>query len=227
MNMKLLKVFISLIFLSACSFVYASSIKGVSLSPTRVIVFDEKVSSIKFNNNTTKELLLRAWISEYDKNERNKSFVITPPLYRIDKNGSMQFRIENIDNHLPQDRESVFHINILAIPPKGDGNMQVAINSRVKLFYRPALIAKDYDAEKLGASLVVNKKGNVIRIINNTPFNITLDHVKVDDKPITTVNDFMVKANSTLNIPVKYASKISYTTINDYGGNTTVIEKRL
>ncbi|PJI52023.1 molecular chaperone EcpD, partial [Methylobacterium radiotolerans] len=42
---------------------------------------------------------------------------------------------------MPQDKESVFWLNVLEIPPKDKANqnlLQMAFRSRIKLFYRPA-----------------------------------------------------------------------------------------
>jgi chaperone protein EcpD len=45
---------------------------------------------------------------------------------------------------VPQDRESVFWLNVLEIPPKPVGkanHIQLTVRSRLKLFYRPAGLA--------------------------------------------------------------------------------------
>ena len=46
--------------------------------------------------------------------------------------------------HLPQDRETVYWLNVLEIPPKpkagsdaAEDDLQLAVRSRLKLFYRP------------------------------------------------------------------------------------------
>ncbi len=51
-------------------------------------------------------------------------------------------------SRLPQDRESLFWFNLLDIPPepkngKTDNYLQLAIRSRIKLFYRPAGVAAE------------------------------------------------------------------------------------
>ncbi|EJQ7969984.1 fimbria/pilus periplasmic chaperone, partial [Escherichia coli] len=125
---------------------------GISFDSTRV-VYREGMNgaSIKLNNFTNSRWLLRAWISEYNSSEKYTGFVITPPLYKTDSGESIQFRIAPTKLKLKEDRESVFRINILAIPPKnnsGNNSIQFAINSRIKLFYRPKTLIPEQDSVK-------------------------------------------------------------------------------
>ncbi|WP_252388011.1 fimbria/pilus periplasmic chaperone, partial [Escherichia coli] len=39
-------------------------------------------TKVKFNNNTDKNWLLRAWVSDYNSKNKNDNFIITPPLYK-------------------------------------------------------------------------------------------------------------------------------------------------
>ncbi len=52
-------------------------------------------------------------------------------------------------NALPQDRESLFYLNVREIPPKPDkpNVLQLAMQSRIKLFYRPAAIVPETPAQ--------------------------------------------------------------------------------
>lgn len=55
---------------------------------------------------------------------------------------------------LPKDRETLFYFNVREIPPKSDKEnvLQVALQSRLKLFYRPESIKKkanDRSEEKI------------------------------------------------------------------------------
>ena len=64
--------------------------------------------------------------------------------------------IDATNNQLPQDRESLFWMNVKAIPSMdksklSDNTLQLAIISRIKLYYRPGKLAlpPDQAAEKL------------------------------------------------------------------------------
>ncbi|EMZ5229004.1 fimbrial biogenesis chaperone [Escherichia coli] len=200
------------------------------MSPTRVILYPDKTASIQYNNMTNEKYLLQSYITEYNKDDKNKSFAITPSLYRINPGDSFQFRIENMKNNLPKDRESVFHINILAIPPITDNSspsIQIGLNSKIKLFYRPLELKNKYNAEKLAENLQFVSTTNSVNIYNPSPFHITLDTVSVDNKRVKNIKDLMIKPFSELVIPAKNAKSIIFTTISDLGARTKKIEKRL
>lgn len=212
-------------------------IDGVNLSLTRIIFDSEDHSeSVKVNNNTKNQTwLLRSWVSKYNSNEQNKDFIITPPLYRISPDESIQLRIDDLNHNLPQDRESVFHINVLAIPPKpqliGDkpsqpaaSGVQFAINNRIKLLYRPHSLNDPEKVKQAFKSLKATATATDVNVQNPTPYYITMDDVKINGTKVTSVNDFMVAPFSTLAIPGKNARTFSYSTINDYGAKDPVID---
>lgn len=97
-------------------------------------------------------------MSNYFDDQKNECFIVTPPLHRIEPNDEIQLQIKAIrEEKIPDDRESLFRLNVLAIPPKTflstdgkeiKGHLQFAINSRIKLIYRPARIGEPYDITK-------------------------------------------------------------------------------
>ncbi|HGB9919413.1 TPA: molecular chaperone [Escherichia coli] len=207
-------------------FVNANHSGGVSLAPTRVILNEGKTSSIQFNNKTNDDLLLRAWISSYNKSDKSKDFVISPPLYRIKSNDNIQFRINLVNDKLPRDRESVFHINVLSIPPMvNNSQLQFAINSRVKLFYRPHEIAEKFNNEKIISDLSVVRGDSEVIIKNPSDFHVTLDSVMVNNQRINGAIDFMIAPHSDIHIPFKKPKVISYRVIRDNGSKTKEIIK--
>ncbi|HHG2880286.1 TPA: molecular chaperone [Escherichia coli] len=226
MKYKKLIILISLLF---SNFSFSQS-NGINLAATRV-VFDSKEAnaSLKINNNSEeKTWLLRSWVSAYNSDEKVKNFIITPPLYRIDPTEIFQLRINKINVHLPEDRESVFRINVLAIPSnynndtqeKRDSGLQFAINNRIKLIYRPHNLNVPKKVDDAYKALIFSKSENQVHVKNPTPYYITMNDVKINEKSITSIKDFMVSPFSTLIIPEKNAKTISYSTINDYGGKT-------
>ena len=203
---------------------------GISLNATRVIYDSERNSVSLRVNNSNKELtwLLRSWVSNYSDNEINNSFILTPPLYRLSPQENLQLRIENI-KPLPKDRESVFRINVLAIPPKSNikttdnkssNGMQFAINNRIKLFYRPNELNIPEKVKSAYKEIKVQKQRDLLDLHNPTPYYISLDNVRINGKAVSGINDFMIAPFSSLTIPVKNVKSLSYNTINDYGGNT-------
>ncbi|HDS7672836.1 fimbrial biogenesis chaperone, partial [Escherichia coli] len=92
------------------SFIFFSHISlaetgGIYLDTTRVIFDSNDLSTkVKFNNNTDKNWLLRAWVSDYNSKNKNDNFIITPPLYKISANESFQFKIDKLKENFPNDR---------------------------------------------------------------------------------------------------------------------------
>ncbi|HFI6121728.1 TPA: molecular chaperone [Escherichia coli] len=201
---------------------------GVNLNKTRVI-FDssKKSASVKVNNTESdKKWLIRAWVTNYKDKVKTDKFFITPPLYYIQPNESIQLRIENVIKDLPSDRESIFRVNVLTIPEKennsdGDsGDLQLAVNHRIKLIYRPNEI-NDNDKINLAYSNInIKNTEKGVSIKNASPYYITLDKVKINNRDVKSITDFMVEPYGELLVPDIKAKELSYKIINDYGART-------
>ncbi|HBS1032378.1 TPA: molecular chaperone, partial [Klebsiella pneumoniae] len=128
-------------------------------------------------------------------------------------------------SRLPQDRESLFWFNLLDIPPepkngKTDNYLQLAIRSRIKLFYRPAGVAAEKIAAEKALSWALAPTGNGLRVSNASARYITIDSITLNGKKHAAG---MVAPFSSLEIAPKgvalrtLPAKFSFTTINDYG----------
>lgn len=80
-------------------------------------------------------------------------FSVTPAVTRVDPNGGAVLRIAYLKAPLPTDRESLFWLNILEVPPRDEDEnnaLQFSFRSRFKLFFRPSqLKSVDSAAGKL------------------------------------------------------------------------------
>lgn len=124
----------------------STAYSAVSMDRTRVI-FDGGQKSISLNiSNNNKQLpyLAQGWIENAEGQKIQSPLVVLPPVQRIEPGKSSQVKIEALPaiNSLPQDRESLFYFNLREIPPKSDkpNTLQIALQTRVKLFYRPKAI---------------------------------------------------------------------------------------
>ncbi|WP_439413239.1 fimbrial biogenesis chaperone [Enterobacter ludwigii] len=220
---------------------------GISLGGTRLI-FDGAgdAATMSVNNGSAGTWLMRFWVSPYgetaDKNsaqgitpDSNLPFVVTPPLYRLDPQGSVQLRVNRVKNTLPADRESVYYLNSLAIPPKkGDkgyskavqSGLQFAVNTRIKLIYRPAGLKNDDVVKALPGKLEVSADGHNLSVHNPTPYYITMIQMSVNGKPVSTDKDTMVAPFGTLSVEsVARHGKLTYSTVDDHGARTPQIDK--
>lgn len=66
-------------------------------------------------------------------------FVITPPLFRLDAKQNNILRVVRAGGALPGDKESLFWLNVKAIPSaeKKENTLQIAIKTRIKLIFSP------------------------------------------------------------------------------------------
>ncbi len=66
-----------------------------------------------------------------------------------------------------------------------------------------------------------------MRIVNNTPFSVTLSEVKVNGSEIDKVDLVLPMSSTSYKLPskVNIGAQIVFTTINDYGG-TSELQKQ-
>ncbi len=161
--------------LFAASIFSASAQAGVALGATRVIypAGQKQVQLAVTNNDDNSTWLIQSWVENAD-GQRDGRFVITPPLFAMQGKKENTLRIiDATNNQLPQDRESLFWMNVKAIPSMdksklSDNTLQLAIISRIKLYYRPGKLAlpPDQAAEKLTFS----RSGSSLTLTNPTPY---------------------------------------------------------
>lgn len=110
-----------------------------------IYTHDSKEVSVRVKNHGDAAALAQVWVDEFDVDAGPDSskapFVAMPPLMRIDGNKKQLIRIRYTGGSLPQDRESVFWLNVLDTPAvnraASSAQIQVAVRNRFKLFYRP------------------------------------------------------------------------------------------
>lgn len=223
---KLFLIFFSL--LMAFSF-FAEA--GVQIEATRIIYnADSRSASLSINNDSDDPYMVQSWLDNGDKEAMNKSIpvVVTPPILKLAGQKEAILRFIYSGKGLAADRESLLWVNVQEIPPapREDNVLQVAIRTRLKLFYRPASIKDTLQHE--AARLQWRRSGNSLRLVNNSPYHITLSAVTLgtaDSKRVKLSED-MVKPFGELSLPVPQGSlnvkKLSFTYINDYGGHTEI-----
>nr|WP_282490517.1 molecular chaperone [Providencia alcalifaciens] len=196
---------------------------GLSLNKTRIIFNEgDKSASITFKNNVDSPFLVQNEIYDID-NKKSDFFVITPSIFRVEKNSTFMMRIFPASlNLLPKDRESVFYFSSRAIPPKrndekSSGKLSIVTNLVIKLYYRPKnlpITAKD-SYEKISVSYA----NNALTINNPTPYYTTLVDMKVNNT--RKIKNKMVAPYSNVTISdIAGLNSFSWRIMNDYGGTT-------
>jgi fimbrial chaperone protein len=155
---------------------------SVVITGTRVIYSsDAREKTVQLTNNDVFPNVIQAWIDVNDTastpDTAKAPFLINPAVSRMAPGSGQTLRLIYTGSGLPTDRESLFHLNVLQIPPrnaaKADQNqILLMLRNRLKLFYRPAGIAGSPDQlpEKLRFSLVANGSVWRVRVENPTGY---------------------------------------------------------
>uniref|UniRef100_UPI003340F8C0 fimbrial biogenesis chaperone n=1 Tax=Castellaniella defragrans TaxID=75697 RepID=UPI003340F8C0 len=118
---------------------------AIQISSTRVVMNEEQQHVSVFAKNLSSEpYVVQVWIDGAAE-EMDTPFFITPPLSRFDGGVERRLNISRVGEGMPNDRESYYWINVLEIPQKKDHSenvLSLAVQTRIKLFYRPAAIQK-------------------------------------------------------------------------------------
>lgn len=217
-------------FLLATVFLSISAHSAVTLDRTRIIFpASEKSINVTISNDNPEEAYLaQSWIEDIEGNKLTKGAILaTPPLQRIEPTSHSLVRLSTTPelSKLPQDRESVFYFNLREVPPKSnDGNtLQIALQSRVKLFYRPKSILSESET-KWAHKVTLTKIANGYRLNNTTPFNLTVIGFggNKNQAEKNAFNVVMVPPKSDHEIISPTLSTPYMTYINDFGGKPTL-----
>lgn len=209
------------------------AVAAISLDRTRVIFNGDQKSISLSISNQNKELpyLAQGWIEDATGNKVTSPLMVLPPLQRVEPGAKSQVKIQASPEvaSLPQDRESLFYFNLREIPPKSSkpNTLQIALQTRIKLFYRPAkLVTRDTKAWQ--EKLTLTRVGDQYQVNNPTPYFITLASASASlgGKDIAGVNPVMIapKANVMLGgsaAALGAAPVLTY--INDYGGRPKLV----
>ncbi|XGI82636.1 fimbria/pilus periplasmic chaperone [Enterobacter hormaechei] len=204
---------------------------AIALDRTRVIFDGDKSSTTTTitNQNKTLPYLAQTWIEDGKGNKIDSPFTALPPLQRVEPGAKGQIKIQSTGNTsaLPQDRESIFYFNVREIPPKSSkpNTLQLALQTRVKMFYRPAALAltpsEDNEIQK---KLTLTAQGDSYQLNNPTPYYVTISGVSASGKTAES-KDFqpiMVAPKSSSSLGVSVSALGSHPVlsfINDYGGH--------
>jgi chaperone protein EcpD len=217
---------------------------SVTIGGTRVVYpLDQREVTVKLENDSKNPSLVQVWMDDGDADskagESKVPFVITPPIFRMDARKTQMLRvIFSGDTALPQDRESVYWLNVLDIPPKAEqqadtNSLQFAFRTRIKVFVRPPKLpgSASEAPRQLEWKLVPapKEKGQALSVSNPTPYYVSFSEVDVVDGSQTWRNETggMVPPHGTAVIvvpkmdSVSGSAKVRYIAINDYGGALT------
>ncbi|MGY3859924.1 fimbria/pilus periplasmic chaperone [Aeromonas intestinalis] len=182
--------------------------------------------------------LVQVWIDAGDRSIRPGAdavpFLVTPPITRIEALRGQSLRLAYVGQGLPKDRESVFWLNVLEVPPSakstGADNNQVklAFRSRIKLFYRPEGLAGNVErsAQQLTWRLVKLGQGYALRASNPSLYHVSISNLDLqtaEARQYSNQSGGMVAPGGYFDFPVDrlpnqaHAKAVTFYWLNDYG----------
>lgn len=204
---------------------------GIALGQTRVIFeAKNKEENITVRNGSDQAILVQSWLDGGKDNDRNVPFAVTPPLAKLGGKGQQLLRILFKGSGVPQDRESVFWLNVQEIPAEAGGKntLQIAVRQRIKVFYRPAdLIGEVKDAPS-SLQWNLDKDGKHLSVYNPSAYHVSTLQMKLKQggQESMVTERQMVAPGERMNFPLVQAIsspsvELSFTSINDWGGQQT------
>ena len=180
------KNIINLCALAATSFFSIQAMAAIQLGGTRVIIDGSKnTGSIVAKNISSDPFVIQNW-AEGPNGEMDTPIFVTPPLNRLEGNTEFSLSIRKLDGELPEDRESLFWLNVMEIPKaekKDENTLTLAIRTRIKIFYRPKNLGSPKDVDQsLNWALIRNGNTCQINVGNSSAFNVNFASISIDKK---------------------------------------------
>lgn len=235
--MQCYKQLLTLAFVISVSFMtQQSALASITLGGTRFVygASDDSLS-INVKNRDKNPYLVQSWISVYTppgqaskksasvKNDTVKKipFIVTPPLFKIEADESYVLNIVKTDSlPLPQDRESVFYLNVKAIPGKvkdKKSSLMISVDSSMKLFYRPSSLEGAL-ADAAGQQLTYKQSGSNLVVNNPTAYFVTLYSLAINGVKIKMPVNSMLDPFGNMSFPAPGSvHTLTWQTLGDQG----------
>ncbi|MDY7559167.1 molecular chaperone [Pseudomonas sp. 10B1] len=209
------------------AFLTAVSVQaGIVLNTTRIIYpAQDKEVSFGVHNSGGGEILLQSWLEAAAEETSNLPFVIIPALTRMPGHGKQLLRIMYAGADMPQDRESVFWLNVQEIPQTAAANaLQIAIRQRIKVFFRPEGLSDvpSQAPQQLQWRLLRN---GVLQVSNPGSYHVSMVRIEAHDgiSQVMSKESHMLAPKQSLELALTKLQKgrsvsVSFISINDFGG---------
>jgi len=209
---------------------------GIQIVGTRVVYpAGEREVTVRVINSGTSPRLLQVWTdsgNEKETAETSKApFMVTPPISRVEvgQGQALRLMLTNPDA-VPQDRESIYWLNVVEIPPKPEdatdkNYLQFAVRTRIKIFYRPNTLSGDPVTSISQVTWRMTNEGGhkVLECTNGTAYNVSFADVRLKGAPDTpnqvdSGGTCPAMGRGTFQLAGgSDAGRLTYKAINDYG----------
>jgi chaperone protein EcpD len=217
----------------------STAFAGIQVNTTRV-VYPLGARSVTVNvvNKDASPRLIKVWVerdgaSSDAGGDADVPFVVTPPLSRVEADGGQALRLAHVGPPPPMDRESVYWLNVLDIPPdrgsSSENVLQFAMRTRLKIFLRPKGLegSPEKAVEGLVWRKVIEKSETFLECSNPSAFHLSLVDITLPGQEAMRgemiaprgVHRFKVAAPAAL--AAGTGMEASMRTVNDYGALIT------
>lgn len=218
----------------------ASSQASVVIGGTRVVYpAQDKEVTIKLTNEGAKPAMVQVWLDDGDEKSTPDTarvpFTVSPPIFRMDPAKGQSVRVVYTQEALATDKETLFWVNVLEVPPKAAANddrnlLQFAFRTRIKLFFRPQGLPGDVNGAPAQLTWrlqpAATGKGMALEVTNPTPYHVNFAGVgiQVGDKDIAHGDGGMVTPGATTQFALPSLAampagdaRASFSIITDFG----------
>lgn len=129
--------------------------------------------------------MVQSWLEDTEGSDKDIPVVLTPPVMKLEGKKSGKLRLVVMKGNIPQNRESVYWLNLQEIPPKAkdaENSLVIAIRSRLKVFVRPAGLDAQGNTEapsKLTWEMEVADGKRWLRATNPTKYHVSFGELTV------------------------------------------------
>lgn len=154
-----------------------NALAALALDATRYIYTgDVQFISAIANNESEQAYGAQVWVDNIVEKDTRPTFIATPSFFKVDGKGRQVFRVMKVSEHMPNDKESIYWLNLQEIPPKREGSgLSMAIRTQVKLIYRPTAIVEGRAAAE--ENLTVEHTPGEQWLVNSTPYIFAIGSV--------------------------------------------------
>lgn len=173
------------------------SYAGILASSTRIIFAENNTEkSLMLANTNPYPILTQIWVDEgqMDSEFKASPFVVIPSVFKLAEKETKGIRIVYNGMPLATDRESMYWLNLYEIPAVkkselSDEYLNLAMNTQLKVFYRPKHLAH-YSLNELQQQvtykLLANQQNLELEIKNPTPYYLNFLNISLSNTQSST-----------------------------------------
>ena len=193
---------------------------GMQLDRSRIVIENGQTNgSYALTNYYKQPLLVSAGISNFD-GSRTNIFAPSPSIYQIKPESTYQAKVIQIEA-LPQDRESVFWLNLRTAlgqqtnSSENVNSMEISIGQSIKIFYRPKGI--NQKCEEVAKSLQWMKTADGIRAKNDEKISVSLVKIESNNQVQSIGDTLLPLSEKEWKLNIKLSKEMTFTYVDEFG----------